>query len=290
MPYKRRYKKAYNKNKKRIMKSSGAKAQQKQLLSLQRQVKTLTKKDAAETVYTTFAIPQQVEKLLPPTSAAPTFQVFRLTEPQNWLPIFSTDQRVLDQRKACIKSYNLQMKISPINSLATLLQADVQMWLIKLKNESGQQVMTDTTNLDQNVLTNSPQGVYWYSTINDAGFYDHVKLNPKYFDIKAYRFCSLQNIMQETETIDDDVNVTSPTNVKKFMNIRHKCSTTIENVRGDPRVLPSMSLPESWSIMDEEQVMLDDRFYLITHVGGYASPANGVNLTANWTVSVKTEI
>jgi hypothetical protein len=196
----------------------------------------------------------------------------------------------MDQRKAVIKGYNLQIKLSPADSLVTLTQADVQIWLVKLKPESAQQLMIDTNTLDQAVLATAPQGVYWYSTQNDAGYFDRVRLNPKYFDIKAYRFASLQNIMQETEVVDEDVNVTDPRNVKKIINIKHRCNTTIENVRGDPRILPPLDLPESWSIMDENQIMLNDRFYLITHVGGYASQANNVQFTANWTVNVKTEI
>lgn len=231
-------KKAYTKNKKSITKSKSASSQQKQLLSLQKQVKKLTKQEETEQIYTTMAIAQQPIALSPPTTAVPTFQIFRLTEPQNWLPIFSTDRRVLDQRKAIIKSYNLYMKLSPEDSLVTLTQADVQMWLVKLRPESAQQLMTDTNQLDQMVLANSPQGVYWYSTVNDAGYHDYVRLNPKYFDVKAYRFSSLQNIMQETEVIDEDVNVTTPSNVKKFINIKHRCNNTIENVRGDPRIRP----------------------------------------------------
>lgn len=288
---KKRYtKKPYTKNKKSIMKSRSAPAQQKQLLSLQRQVKKLAMQEAKEQVYTTMAIGQQSINLEQPTTSVPVFQVFRLTEPQNWTSIFSTDQRVMDQRKAIIRQYNLYMKLSPANSLVTLTQADVQMWLVKLKPESAQQLINDTNNLDQLTLGQAPQGVYWYSTINDAGYYDHVRLNPKYFDIKEYRFASLQNIMQETETVEGDVNVVDPRSVKKFINIKHKCKTTIENVRGDPRILPPLDVPESWSVMDERQIMLNDRFYLITHVGGYASQANEVNLTANWTVNIQTEL
>lgn len=297
MPYRRKYStryrrksKTYTKNKRSIQKSKSASSQQKQLLSLQRQVKTLAKHDAYETQYTTFGIPQQPITLTTPNTVVPTFQVFRLTEPANWLPIFSTDQRVLDQRKACIKGYNLHIKLSPTNSLVTLTQADVQMWLVKLKPESSQQLLIDTNNLDQLSIAQAPQGLYWYCNLNDSGYWDHVRLNPKYFDIKAYRFRSLQNIMQETETIDEDVDVTSPSNVKKFLSIKHRCSTVIENVRGDPRLLAPEQLTESWSVMDEQQVMPNDRYYLITHVGGYASQANSVDLQANWTVSVKTQI
>lgn len=293
---KRGAKKAYTRNKKSIQKSTGAKAQQKQLMSLQRQVTTLAKAEAAEINVTTMAIPTTINNaftyvnLLGPSISEPTFNLFPLTTPNEWYPIFSTDQRVLDQKKAKILYYNLYSKISPQQSEGTLTQADVQIWLIKLRPESAQQFLEDTNDFSVTALMNAQPGRYWWCTTNDAYYYDYVKLNPKYFDIKAYKFCSLQNIVQETETVDDDVNVTNPSFVRKFVNIYQKTNNTIVNVKGDNRLLAPDTVTNSWATMDEEQTSISDRYYLLTHVGGYASDANGVRLTGNWTCGVRTDI
>jgi hypothetical protein len=164
----------------------------------------------------------------------------------------------------------------------------MQMWLVKLKPETSQQFLTDTNQFDEHVFSQALNGIYHHATVNDSGLYDHARLNPKYFDIKAYRKCTLQNIMQETE-VDEDVNVTAPQNVRKFIRINQRCSTTIENVMGAEPTQPAVP-PPSWKNMTTMQVMPNDRYYLLTHVGGYASPANQLKITANWITTVKTDI
>lgn len=300
MGYKKRYrKKAYTKNKKAIIKSKSAKSQQKQLLSLQRQVKRLTVAEKGERILTTYMIPQQPVVLKPPSTITPGFNVFHLTNPVNLVPIFSSDFRSETQREATVKFYHLKMKATPNDSLVSLPRQDVQMWLVKLKRESGAALIRDTLNL--NGLDTGVPGRWWYANLNDANVFDEVTLNPKYFDIKKYRKFSIANIMQETANVlapEEDVATVAIDSVYKSINIYHKCNTKIVNVMGDLTTQPPGYPEQNWHALQELETALDDRFYLITHVGGYeaplgqdpAAPRNTVELSCNWTVGIETHL
>ncbi|AXQ66041.1 MAG: putative capsid protein [Cressdnaviricota sp.] len=290
-----RRRRPYTANKKRIMKSKSAGAQQKQLLSLQSQVKKLSQKDALETLYTQYALVQPTKYLNPPSGAV-AFNIFPLTRPNDFTPIFSSDERTDEQMHATIKGYNLKFRFTPHDSLAPLPFTYIQVWLVKLKPETSRQLLQDTEDLNEGVFNAEFNGVYFYYTINDAQNYDQIKLNPKYFDIKQYRRSSIQNIMQETIS-DEDVSTTNPNTVVKHMSIKHRCSTKLVNPYGN-NPANQQQRPQNWKNLTFDNIQPNDRYYIMTHLGGYIAPIgsggtdlrNSAQMDCNWTVTVQTQV
>jgi hypothetical protein len=85
----------------------------------------------------------------------------------------------------------------------------------------------------------------------DTHIHDHVRLNPKYYDIKEYRTFNMSNITQETANIIDpsaDVDVVDMHNMQRNCNINHKCRTKLYNPNGVSTQdgAPGVNPRESW--------------------------------------------
>lgn len=290
-----RRRRPYTTNKKRIMKSKSAKSQQKQLLSLQSQVKKLTKAEKRDSLWTQYALVQPTKYLNPPSGAV-AFNIFPLTRPNDFTPIFSSDTRTANQQLATIKNYNLKFRFTPHLSLTPLPFTAIQVWLVKLRPETSRQLLEDTADLQEDAFNGAFNGVYFYYTINDAQNYDQIKLNPKYFKICAYRRSSIQNIMAETVS-DEDISTTNPDTVVKHMSINQRCSTKLVNPYGNNPNNPDQR-PQNWKNITFDSVQPNDRYYILTHLGGYIAPIgsgggetrNSAQMDVNWTVTVQTQV
>jgi hypothetical protein len=195
---------------------------------------------------------------------------------------------------ATIMNYDLKFRFTPHLSLAPLPFTAIQVWLVKLKPETSRQLLEDTADLQEGVFNSSFNGVYFYYTINDAQNYDQIKLNPKYFQICQYRRSSIQNIMQETIS-DEDISTTNPNTVVKHMSIKQRCRTKLVNPYGNnPANLQQR--PQNWKNLTFDSIQPNDRYYIITHLGGYIAPIdeqgtrNSAQMDCNWTVTVKTQV
>jgi hypothetical protein len=87
------------------------------------------------------------------------------------------------------------------------------------------------------------------------------------FQVIKKRQFKIQNIIQltaattATEEAAPDVDVSTPPFTFKQTNMYMKCYNTLRSGRGD----------KSWTEMDGTDIDTMDRYYLLTHVGGYGS-------------------
>lgn len=276
------------KNKRYIKNRKGARAQQKQLLSLQRQL-TATKsklKDRAQ--WTQWSLPLEPASIGTGTDLVNgEFLVTGLMRPAAMTGIFQSTITNGQQPPTGIapniahyKSCDIQLLFSPKNSLTALTPRVVRVFVLSLKKETAQDVLQGTGGMNTTGLNNATAGVYTHITNSDGGLPTLVKFNPGAFRIRAYREFTLANIMQETAQPleDEDVPVTNTFNALKRARIRLRTNTKIKPPQG------------TWREMQEPEVMPLDRMYLVVHVGGWGGAAdqdNQVHMDTNITWNMR---
>ena len=106
-----------------------------------------------------------------------------------------------------------------------------------------------------------------------------VKFNPAAFRLHAYREFTIANIMEETsvtEPEDLNVAVTNTKDALKRVRLRLQCGNKLK---------PPTN---TWKSMTENDIMPEDRKYLITHVGGWDNDGdNGIHMDTNICVSTR---
>ncbi|AXH78483.1 MAG: hypothetical protein [Circular genetic element sp.] len=276
----RRYSSTAKKNSRYIKKAKSSYAQQKQLLSIQRQL-TATKsklKDRAQ--WTQWSLP------LEPASQGSSidlndgeFYVVGLVRPAAMTGIFQSTLAggtqplaALQSNIAYYKSFDIQMLFSPKNSLTALTPRIVRVFVVSLKKETAQDTLQGTGGMNTAGLNGATAGVYTYITNSDGGLPTLVKLNPAAFKIHAYREFTVANIMQETAdpTGDTDTALTNTFNQVKRVRIKMRTNTKVKPPQG------------TWREMTEPEIMPLDRKYLIVHVGGWGADAdNQIHMDTN---------
>lgn len=269
-----------------------AQNQKVQIFSLQKQVNTLHKKTSNVFQWTKFDYPFLQQDLLPPiartTEDTEAFNVYSLTQPNNWEEIFSTGETVIQQKAAWITNLRIEGYFTPKNSTTPLTQKWINVWLVTLRRESAAQVLNQTNNLvttaNDNGLNAQKQGEFYYTRNSSGPFSSMPLLNPRVFKIHQHRRFSIGNITQEEmQDPGEDVPVvdwnlmTQRIKMNARMNMKLATQTGIHGVA------------ETWKDMNQYQVPQTSRIFLITHVGGYANDGdNGVNFAPHITFTVKT--
>ncbi len=271
MPYtkkrgmtRRRKQPAQKRNKKYIKKARSSYAQQKQLLSIQRQVNFTNNKLRDRAQYAQFDCPLDdadggtsgTQKTLPNGA----FYITDLIKPNLYTPIFQSTSTITLTNKFQFSSFDIQLLFSPKNSEAPLTPRVVRVWILSLRDETAQKTLNETNNMTGAGLDASPVREYVYKTTSDGGLDTLVKFNPAAFKIHAYREFLMGNILNETANIldsDEDqpsANLTDP--IK-----RCRIKFGMRNKLKPPT--------ESWRTMTPAQIMPKDRRYLCVHVGGW---------------------
>lgn len=274
------YVKGSRKNTKYIKKAKSSTAQQKQLLSVQRQVVSLKSKVRERAQYAQYKCPiengvgpQNMQIDLP----AGQFYVNNLVRPNTWGAIFQTTASAQASNKCIIRGWDIQMVFSPKNSLVALTPKIVRCYVVSLRDETAQDTLNGTQNMSAAGLNGAANGLYYENTFVDGGYATMIKLNPASFKIHAYREFTVANIMQETATgPDDDVSVTNTFNALKRVRIYIKSGMKLKPATG------------IFKNMQAGEVMPKDRRYLIVHVGGWGSDSdNTVRMDTNIIVNTR---
>lgn len=281
--YKKRYraKNTAAKNKKYIQNSRTARAQQKQLTSLQRQITATKSKLKDRTQYAQYFCPieqgegsdfSQID--LPDGE----FYVNNLMRPSSWSGIFQAQgtQEPTQTNKALIKSFDIQLVFSPKNSIVALTPRIIRCYLVSLRKETAQETLNGTSNMSSAGFNAAANGVYYRNTFVDGGLATMVKLNPAAFRLHAYREFTLANIIEETSVPDDNIATVTTKDSLKRVRMRLRCGNKLK---------PPTA---TWKTMTENDIMPEDRKYLIVHVGGWANDGdNEVRMDTNICVSCK---
>lgn len=255
-----------SKNTRYIKNRRGSYHQQKQLLSLQRQVKFQHTKLRDRAQYAQFNVPLDEadggttghQKTLPNGS----FYVSDLVKPSAFTPIFQSTSTITLTNKFQFSSYDIQLLFSPKNSETALTPRVVRVWVLGLRPETGSKTLNDTAQMSSAGLNAAPANEYTYSTQSDGGLNTLVKFNPAAFKIHAYREFLMGNILNETsqEPVTENqlsANVSDPIKRARIMfRMRNKLKPA----------------SESWRVMTTAQIMPNDRRYLCVHVGGWGGP------------------
>ena len=269
--------KGSKKNTKFIKKSKTATSQQKQLLSVQRQVVSLKSKVRDRAQYAQFRCPIEGGSGVSGDAITLTdgdFYVNNLMRPSSWGNIFQTTADSTNGNKAIIRNFDIQLVFSPANSLIAMTPRIVRVYVVSLKPETAADTLNQTTNMSTNGLNGVANGQLYWNSFVDGGLATMVKLNPAAFKIHAYREFTLANIVQETPELpgeSTDVAITNTKDALKRVRMR---------VRRGNKIKPPTG---SWKQMTENDVMPRDRLYLITHVGGWsaATELNSVRMDTN---------
>lgn len=278
-----KYTKGSKKNTKFIKKSKTAGSQQKQLLSVQRQVVALKSKVRDRAQYAQFRCP--IENGSGVSNDAITlvdgdFYVNNLMRPSSWGNIFQSTAEATSGNKAIIKNFDIQCVFSPSDSLIPMTPRIVRVYVVSLKAETAADTLNQTSNMSSAGLNAVANGQLYWNSFVDGGLATMVKFNPAAFKIHAYREFTLANIVQETPELpgeSTDVAITNTKDALKRVRLRIRRGNKIKPPTGN------------WKAMTENDVMPKDRLYLITHVGGWsaATELNAVRMDTNIVVQTR---
>lgn len=261
-------------NKKFIKNSKTAKSQQKQIMSIQRQLTATKRKVRDRAQWSQWTLP------LEPASTGSQidltdgeFYVVGLTRPAAMTGIFqSTNAQgqppvtALNSNIATYRSCDIQLLFSPVDSLTPMTPRIIRVYVVSLKKDTAADTLQLTNGMNSAGLNAVAPGVLTHITNSDGGVATLVKLNPAAFRIHHYREFTLANIVQETAVVPDpdseNVAITNTGDALKRVRIRMRMNTKIKPATG------------RWPQMTEADIMPTERKFLIVHVGGWASLAS----------------
>ena len=270
---------ASSKNKSYIKNRRGSYHQQKQLLSLQRQVNYTHNKVRDRAQYAQFFVPldepDEGSNGSQVTLPNGSFYVTDLVKPSQFASIFQSSSTVTLTNKFQFSSYDIQLLFSPKNSETAFTPRIVRVWVLGLRPETGARTLNETSQMTSTGLNNAPINEYHRIVNSDGGLATLVKFNPAAFKIHAYREFLMGNILNETE-------VTEPLADQVSANI----SDPIKRARIMFRMRNKLKTPsESWRTMTPNQLMPNDRRFLCINVGGWGGEGvdgdNAVVMNAN---------
>ena len=148
-PKKGKYSKGSKKNTKFIKNSKTAGSQQKQILSVQRQVVALKNKVKDRAQYAQYflelvdGVGVQFAQINLPNGE---FYVNPLMRPSDFAskPIFQATATSDEPNKCIVKSFDIQLVFSPKNSLTALTPRIIRVWTVSLRKETAQEVLQGT--------------------------------------------------------------------------------------------------------------------------------------------------
>lgn len=266
-------------NKKYIKNRRSSYHQQKQLLSLQRQVQFQHSKLRDRAQYAQFFVPldepDEGTNGSQVTLPNGTFYVTDLVKPSQFASIFQSTSTVTLTNKFQFSSYDIQMLFSPKNSETALTPRIVRVWVLGLRPETGARTLNETNQMTSAGLNQSPINEYYRAVTSDGGLNTLVKFNPAAFKIYAYREFLMGNILNEESQEPIEDNATSA-----------NLSDPIKRARIMFRMRNKLKPPtESWRTMSPNQLMPNDRRFLCINVGGWGGVGvdgdNAVVMNAN---------
>lgn len=263
-----------------IKRRTGARAQSRQIASLERRVNTLTK-EASQ--YAQFEVrPNESGGATGIELVDGEFHSSFLMKPQQWIPLFQTaaltgetDTNTVNKMK--VTSADLQFVFTPTDSLLPLTPRIVRLWVMKLRKETSRDVLAETNQMTTSGLNALNNNDLIHKTALGGGLFTMIKWNPAAFDIKMYREFTVANIVQETGA-DEDVPVTNTKDALKRCRMRFSMGNELK--------VPKGAVLE----MNNQDIQDNDRWFVVVHVGGFdggTSAINGIRMDTNWVLNTR---
>lgn len=262
-----------------IRRKNGAKAQQNQLLKIDKKLQKLKQRVKEQTIWKQFYM-ENVYFGSPDGEPQPLpykFYVVPLTRPDQWRPCFQS--RMDNPRgsnyygnKFMGQSMDLRMRFFVTDNTATCAPTTITYWIVSLHKEGGTNTLVDTNNLQTTTagLGTFNNGAlmnqrYWLdSTVNTSNTPAGLTiLNKAAFKIHAYKKFYLGNVLNNSATEDSQL-TTSLSSVQK--NFHHKLPyrNHIKTATAPP--VESDNPVNGFTDMELEDLEPQDRRYLIVHV------------------------
>lgn len=206
-----------------------------------------------------------------------SFHVSNLMRPAAWQAIFQTglltgQNLQFTPSRMKVTSCDLQFVFSPSTSLTALTPRIIRVWLLKLRPETAMETLQASNGMTSAGFSGLDDK-YVHKTTTGGGLQTMVKFNPAAFDVKQYREFTIANIVQETadDEGDTDIAITNTENALKRVRMRHTMGNELKVPQGGVRD------------MQENEVMLNDRWYVVAHVGGWGNDSdNSIRMDTNW--------
>lgn len=174
MPYygKRRYRRRNRYRRRRYMPKSyiksktGNKSQANQIVSLQRQIRSLATTTNDATQYVQY-LQQNTDGSAPVTLTSGVMTCFPLVDPSKWVRIFQSDNRSDNSNKFRGRSLGLQAQFVLGNTEEPSSPLPVYMYIVSLRKERGQEFLND---LGEWTDDEKVQGKEWPDDVTPNGF------------------------------------------------------------------------------------------------------------------------
>ena len=271
-------------NRRNIRRRRGARAQSRQILRLDRQVRAL-RKDTTTHAQWTMALEGQSgsNSIVCPDGQ---FVVSSLMRPASWDPLFQTtvlggapvgqDNGTFTVQKARINSMSFSIVFSPEDSLLPLAPRMINFYILKLKNETASDVLEKTSGMSTAGL-NTAAAANSNLVLRDdvqGGLSTFIRWNPAAFDVKYRKTLKLANILQETIVPDEDTALTNTGDALRRFHFNVKMGCKIQPATG------------TWKQMNELDIFPNDRYYMVVHVGGFGGGIANANAVEMSTLQV----
>lgn len=198
--------------------------------------------------------------------------VRELMRPHEWDQMFQASNEVDNSNKFRVTSLKMNIFISPSNSQLSLSPKMINVYLVSLKAATSAQFLEDTDQFNRVEFDNS-EGQYWEGT-NSIGGADVSMpiLSPAVFNIHMHKRIILQNIVEETASLDpdDDTSVVAPSFTHKMINKTHKMDCLLKTADN-----------KKWKDLEPHEIKDTKRLYLLFYQGGFPSALNTCSVGSN---------
>jgi len=282
MTGKRKYSKGTSSRIKNIKRKTDAKSQSKQILSLNRRVTALR---TAGTTHAQWTMPLEGQAGNSVDLPDGQFYVSSLMRPFAWNPLFQSTILsgvptapgvYFTSQKARINSMNFSVVFSPTNSLEPLAPRLINFYILKLKKETGSDVLQKTTGMSSAGLNTAAAANSDIVLRDDlaGGLSTLIRWNPAAFKVCYRKTLKIANIVNETIVPDGDVPITNTHDALRRIHFNIKMGTKIQPATG------------VWKQMNESDIYPDDRYYMVVHVGGFTGGGLNENQVTMSTLQV----
>ncbi len=266
-----------------IRRRTSANHQANQLLTLNKQVSALTIANRQRTLWQQFYMENQYPQNpddFTPLVLPYKFLTVPLVRPDKWRPCF---QSIGSSPGAPTPSFgpkymgqsmDLQLRFAVLDNAASMPQAVIHMWLVKMNNETGNQVLRDTVQLQTTAPAsggNFNNGAlhdqrYWIDTTikgddtstTPSGL---VMLNKSAFNILYHKKFQMGNQLNNT-ALENAQPTTSLTSTVRNFRIRIPYKNHIKSALGTTTQTNPIS---GWKAIEREELEPKDQVFLIVH-------------------------
>ncbi len=265
-----------------IRRNTGARAQSRQIVRLDRQVRAL-RRDVTQ--HAQWTMPLEGEQSNSVDLVDGQFFVSSLIRPAAWQPLFQSTIATgiptapgvsFTSQKVRVNSMSFSVVFSPQDSLIPLTPRMINFYILKLKKETASDVLQKTGGMNTAGLNTAAAADSNIVLRDDlaGGLSTMIRWNPAAFDVCYRKTLKIANIVQETIEPEGDVAITNTSDALRRIHFRVKMGNMLHPAIG------------TWKQMNELDIFPDDRYYMVAHVGGFAGGPLNENAVVMSTLQV----